>query len=381
MSGEQKATTRGWRFAARVVAKALLLFALLNAVFAVLQPMEWLGQFSLYGSVYPLRPRLPYGENPDESYNITLNNIPAMFASHVITQPKAPDEYRVLLIGDSSAWGWLLENADTLAAVINRAHYEIGGQTVTAYNLGYPVMSLTKDLLILDEALHYQPDVVVWLVSLASFPPEQQTFPPLVQHNAGRLLSLISAYNLHIASDDPALIQPDFWARTIIGQRRPLADLLRLQTYGASWAATGIDQAIPVHITITAHDLEADESWGEAYPEAAQLTRESLAFDVLAAGIAQAGDVPLVVINEPMFISDGTNSDIRYNSFYPRWAYDQYRALLAEISAENGWHYHDLWDVIAPEEFTDSPVHLTPNGTQILGGLVGDVILQTATSR
>ncbi len=41
-----------------------------------------------------------------------------------------------------------------------------------------------------------------------------------------------------------------------------------------------------------------------------------------------AGDVPVLIINEPMFISDGQNSDLRYNSFYPRWAYDQFHRLL-----------------------------------------------------
>jgi lysophospholipase L1-like esterase len=96
------------------------------------------------------------------------------------------------------------------------------------------------------------------------------------------------------------------------------------------------------------------------------LTGDDLTFDVLRAGVARAGGVPLVVINEPIFISDGANSDVRYNSFYPRWAYDQYRELLAGVAAAEGWRYVDLWDAIPPEEFTDTPVHLTPAGTRLL---------------
>ena len=42
---------------------------------------------------------------------VTTNNIPAMFASHIISQPKADDEFHVILIGDSATWGWLLEKA------------------------------------------------------------------------------------------------------------------------------------------------------------------------------------------------------------------------------------------------------------------------------
>jgi hypothetical protein len=86
-------------------------------------------------------------------------------------------------------------------------------------------------------------------------------------------------------------------------------------------------------------------SW-QTYEQETTLTSDDLAFDVLAAGIARAGDVPVLIINEPIFVSDGRNSDLRYNLWYPRWAYDQYRALLAEQATTYGWHYLDLWDAV-----------------------------------
>jgi len=46
----------------------------------------------------------------------------------------------------------------------------VSGKQARVYNLGYPTMSLTKDLLILSRALHYQPDLIIWLVTLESFP-------------------------------------------------------------------------------------------------------------------------------------------------------------------------------------------------------------------
>src|SRR5690606_23009449 len=141
-------------------------------IFAWIYPMERIGTFSLYGSLYPARPRLPYSENPSESYNVSLNNLSAMFASHEIAANLTKDEFRIVLIGDSNTWGWLLNNDETLSAQINAANLTTNGQPVIPYNLGYPVMSLTKDLLILDEAMNYQPDMVIWLVSLASFPQE-----------------------------------------------------------------------------------------------------------------------------------------------------------------------------------------------------------------
>lgn len=47
---------------------------------------------------------------------------------------------------------------------------------------------------------------------------------------------------------------------------------------------------------------------------------DSLATDVLSAAITVAKDVPIVLVNEPIFVADGQNHDVRYNGLYPRWA-------------------------------------------------------------
>jgi hypothetical protein len=152
-----------WSMVLRVFLKAALLFLILNVVFAALQPLDWLGRFSLYNAVVPGRERLPYGEVPAEDYNLTLSNLPAMLAAHAISQPKQPDEFRVALLGDSGTWGWFLANDDTLAGQLNESGLHTpDGRRVVVYNLGYPVMSLTKDLLILDAAMAYEPDMILW---------------------------------------------------------------------------------------------------------------------------------------------------------------------------------------------------------------------------
>jgi hypothetical protein len=49
--------------------------------------------------------------------------------------------------------------------------------------------------------------------------------------------------------------------QTIIGQRRVLADLIRLQLYGVLWAATGIDQYYPEDYRPAQRDLAPDEGY------------------------------------------------------------------------------------------------------------------------
>jgi hypothetical protein len=362
-------------FVMRVLAKAALLFVVLNGLFALANPLPAIGRISLYNTVLPGRHRLPFGENP-ESYNLSLFQLEAMFASHEAAVPRPDDEYRVLVVGDSSVWGILLHPDETLAAQITALGLTTtDGRVIRAYNMGYPTISVLKDLLVISHAMSYEPDMIVWLVTLEAMPTNKQLSSPLVQYNAAPVRQLIETYDLNLDVNDPGFVDPSFWERTIVGQRRALADVARLNLYGVMWASTGIDQYYPETYNARLEDLPADEDF---YDLPRPLTEESLAFDVLEAGIDLAGDIPVVMVNEPMFISAGENSDIRYNFYYPRWAYDDYRRLMAALAGEHGWHYLDLWDAIPATEFTNSAIHLTPTGSAQLAGFIGEAILSEA---
>jgi hypothetical protein len=360
-------------FMVRVVVKAVVLFALVNLAFATLDPLPTLGKISLYNLIIPGRERLPYGEDSAESYNLSLNNLNAMFASHEVSQTKAQGEYRILVMGDSSAWGFLLENADTLAGQINRQKLRSSdGRLIRAYDLGYPTMSLTKDLMLLDHAMQYSPDLVIWLFTLESFLRHEQLDSPLVQNNPEPVRRLIETYMLNLNANDARFVADSFLDQTLVGRRREVADWLRLQLYGVKWGATGIDQAYPEY-TLRQSDFDKNITW-KTLTEVQPIPEDYLAWEVLAAGVQRAGEIPILLINEPMFISDGKNSDLRYNFFYPRWVYDEYRQQLNQRAHDNGWWYVDLWDIIPPEEFTDSPVHMTPAGTQQFAERIGVII-------
>ncbi|GAB4578110.1 MAG: hypothetical protein Fur0022_08430 [Anaerolineales bacterium] len=345
----------------RLLLKTLLLFTALNFLFAFIPPAA-LGRLTLYNTLFPGRPRLPYGDTA-LSYNVSLFNLDAMFASHQLAGvPKPADEYRVILIGDSSVWGFLLTPAQTLDAYLNAANVTTpNGKTLRAYNLGYPTLSLLKDLLILQRALAYEPDLIIWLTTLEAFPYEKQLASPLVENNPHATRTLLATFNLQPSTFIPH--PSSFWDRTLLRQRRPVADLLRFQLYGVLWSATGIDQYYPPTYNLRAEDLEPDNTF---YNLPNPLTPDTLAFDILHAGLDIAGEIPILLVNEPIFLSTGKNSDIRYNFYYPRWAYDQYRALLAADMAQRGAHYLDLWNAIPNAEFTNTAIHLSPTGSQQL---------------
>ncbi len=368
-----------WRFIRNVLIKAALLFVALNLLFVWTDPLPALGKLSGYNLLWRGRERLPYGENPRAAYNLSLYQLDAMFASHVLNGAgRGDDEYRVLVIGDSSVWGILLEPQDTLVGQINRQELRTGeGLPVRAYNLGYPTMSLIKDVMLLKYGMAYQPDLIVWMLTLESFGKKEQINTSIVKNNAGVVRDLIAAYGIDQDPNDSRWVEADTWDKTIMGRRRALADLLRLQLYGPAWSITGIDQVYPDDYTPRAIDLQPETAW-HGYDEG-ELTADALAFDVIAAGMALAGDVPALLINEPIFISQGENSDIRYNFFYPQWAYDFYREQLTTLSETHAWPLLDLWNVLPDAScYTDSAVHLTPECSARLGEQVGQAVLRFA---
>jgi hypothetical protein len=358
----------------RVIIKGVLLFLLIDLLFAIQNPLSYLGHISGYNLIFPGRVRLPYGEKSDQAYNLSLYSLEAMFASHELAAGTKPsNEYRVILIGDSSVWGYLLKPENTLAAYINAANIQVDkGRTVRAYNLGYPTLSLAKDLLILSDVMRYEPDMIIWLVTLESFPAEKQLDSPIVQNNPTRVRDLISKYSLNLASNDPRFVGKNFLGSSLVGQRRALADMLHLQLYGVLWAATGIDQYYPESYDPPQEDLDKDESFHSLQPP--QLNLSDLSLEILTAGTQMAENLPIIFVNEPIYISQGENSDIRYNFFYPRWAYDQYRLLFAKTCQEYEWQCLDEWNLVPAAEFTNSAIHMTSFGTQQLASQLEDAI-------
>jgi hypothetical protein len=358
----------------RLVFKTLILFILINILWAVFEPQ--LGYYSIYSHLVKGRPRFPFGEVPQLAYNFTLDNLHAMFESHEIDTLPNPNQYTVIVLGDSSVWGTLLLPEDTLSGQLN----ELGlieaesHLPIRFYNLGYPTLSLTKDLMILEEALdEYEPDMVIWLVTLESMLWEHQLRSPIVQANPRKIEHLIYRYNISFAKAADQVEPPNFWQRTLVGRRRDIADIIRLQLYGILWEATGIDQYYPDEYTPAARDLDNDTTYYR-YTEIS-FSVDDLAIELLQAGMNLKKHTPMIIVNEPILVSQGDNSDIRYNFYYPRWVYDNYRIIMSQQNALNQWDYIDTWNLIPADEFTNSAIHLTPLGSNLLAEHLADYFI------
>jgi hypothetical protein len=352
----------------RIVLKGLLLFLLIDLAFGFGGNLR-MGNLSLYNRAFPGRQRFPFGETPQQAYNFSLSDLDAMFASHIVSQSKPADEFRVLVIGDSSVWGTLLKPEETLTGQLNAAGLAApDGRRLRFYNLGYPTNSVVKDLMILERARQYQPDALIWLVTLEALARDTAANGPLVEDNPRAFNALDADLQLSwYPGKNPG---PSFWSSTLIGQRKRLADLIRLQVYGVMWAATGVDQVYPKEYTHALVDLEASadfhgvDRWEEGY-----LPRY-LALETIPAVKKMLGKTPVLIVNEPILISRGKNSDLRYDFYYPRWAYDRYMHEMEATTSEYGISYLNTWDIVPPEEFTNSAIHIDRTGEETLAAAI-----------
>lgn len=365
---------RSWVFIQNVILKTILLFVVLNLIFSLLDGEAKIGRISCYNSLIPGRVRFPFGENPAESYNLSLYNIEAMFASHIVSSNDGGNkgELRVFIVGDSSVWGTLLHPDDTLSGQLNKMKLiDRSGKNIRFYNLGYPSLSLAKDLLFLSESQKYQPDLILWLVTLEAFPKDVQFTTPIVENNYEKVKKLSLQNNISIPPDTTNFGKK-LWNKTIVGKRRAIADLLRLQLNGILWGATNIDQYYPDTYEAAQRDLTEEIKYHEI--DINENVYDNFAFDILCTGMENQ-DIPIILINEPILISSGRNSDLRYNFYYPRWIYNEYRKLLFDLSYQKNWRYFDYWDIVPEDQFTNTAIHMTPHGTSIFAQYIKEDVL------
>ncbi len=345
----------------RILIKALCLFAIINIVYGLIDPQGSV-VFS-YNGLFPGRTRLPFGVGGDP-YTITVEGVDAIFASHLISARKNADEYRVVLIGDSSIWGEDLGAHEMISEQWNALNLRCEGKTIRTYNLGYPHPSVVKDLVILDKAVEYDPDLIIWFVTLNTL--ISQRVNQFLVANYQQALELVEAYDIPFTPGETLRqYEPDFYEKTLIGQRSNLARQIKLQMLGVIWVATGADNnPLTIHDDLQEQEVSDNPGYRGMQPPAD--IKNMLLFGALTAGHGIAKPVPVLIVNEPIFITSVEHSMVRYNTFYPRWAYDQYREYVAAQAGNAGWKYLDLWNAVPPEYFSDAGFHLSAAGERLL---------------
>lgn len=364
-----------------LILKTLLLFILFNLLYAVIDPP--LDQYILLDRrSSPGSERFPQLWIPEETTDGTIflgrqfiSNMPFLFGSHEVSSPaRRPGEYRIFIFGDSSVWGTLLSNAETLSGQINALKLEAcGGRPVVAYNLGYPSNSATKDLILMEAAQKYEPDLSIWLFSLLAF-TELRQHVPFVIDNPQAVSMLVEKYGLAHQVSSPSRPSSSLLDRTIIGRRQDLH--LLVQLYLSTYITNSIGTDDPrILADIVPFEKKPSASFTYMGIDPPADLRDYLALDTLEIA-NKINNGKIIYVNEPIFIASGAHSEISYNDGYPRWAYDQYRSILEQDSAQHGWKFLDTWNLVDPERYTNGIFHMDPAGERILAERISQAIME-----
>lgn len=352
---------------ARITLKVFVVLLVINFAWILLSS-EVIGNISVYNWLIKGRERLPYGENPEVSYNISLFNLEAMFSSHKIDSKAESSDLKVVLIGDSSIWGFLHKPEETLAGLLVENFKDMDVQLL---NLGYPSISVLKDLQIIDKASEYEPDLILWFTTLEALPIEKQIETPINKNNLENINYLIKKYDLHTIQPQ----QTNILSRTFLKQRRHIADIISLQLYGFLWNATGIDQEYPESYNKAQRDFHDFDGIYRGLTIEDDLA-ETLALEIISKAINTNQEVDFILVNEPTLISHGENSEVQYNFYYPKWAYDNYRFTIADYAEKNDITYYDFWNLVPENEFTNSAIHLSETGEKIFAEEISKIIVE-----
>ncbi len=341
----------------RVLIKGFIAFLILE--YALVWMLPDLRPLNVYATLHMKRERFPLSTSSPIDDALDVGNLDVMFASHIVSEPKGPNEFRVLVLGDSAVWGLQLTPDQTLPGQLDALNLTCGDKNVRVYNLSFPRSSATKDLMILDKALQFKPDLVLWLVTWYTLMPKTRVDHWLVTQNYAEFYKLGHRFDfLPRGYTAPTPVD------TLVARNRELFRETRFELYSLIQLATGLDQ-IPGPPEVLPATLSRDTTFEGLKPPT--LNRSQVSVDQVQHFYELAGNVPVVLINEPILVLSGVpNSDVRYDSYYPRWVYDQYRQYLGEAAAQHGWNYLDLWNVFAPSYYSDTPLHLIPKGQGLL---------------
>lgn len=356
---------------ARLILKGIGLFLAFNFAFIAVD-IPW-SRLSIYNIIVPGRVRVPY-EQRAEYYNLA-HNLPVfedfdlMFASHVISRKKTADEYRVVVLGDSSDWGFHLQPGQIFTERLNARHLlTCDGKVIRVYNLAYPLPDVIKDLLILDRSLEEKPDAVLWFVTAIGI-QDKSNSKALIAPHSRRARQLFDRYQLE-PEVAQYLVEPTLWDKTLFGRRQVIKKAFALQFYGLGWAATGMDF----------YPRDYQPIWLlEDAPSDAKKQAETIGtwdFRVLQAGHSLAANVKMIIVNEPIFIDDRRGPEGDYNAIYSRAFYDGYRSQLQQWMEDQGYDLLDFWDLLPPIGFSDNPIHRSAYGESLLAKALEPVLLQ-----
>jgi hypothetical protein len=354
----------------RIVVKAVLMLVVFDAVQAALDLDRRLESLSLYRHFVPPLARL---DSMRDYPTPVMWRLDPLLDAHRIGRAKRPDEFRVAVLGDSGTFGMFVPERKTVPGQMTRVGGSFRGRKLVAYNLSYQTPNTLKDLLVEKHALRRKLDAIVWFVTLFDLardaPPAEfrREIHLVIRVNADDLPELERKYGIDTweTREIEALRGP--FDRSVLGDGGRYRDFAILLGRAFFDRLAGDDPTESVRAPrpwVGSRPLPATPLFFDRGPNDPPMPNARWKNLEAGARMAKEARVPLLLVNDPLFLASGPNSEHEYNSYYGREIYDRYRRDLAAYCRRRGIDLLDLWNLLPPREFDDMPQHYTPAGSR-----------------
>lgn len=352
----------------RAVVKAMLLFVAFDLFQAMIDLPARLERLPVLGAVEDARiARLTI---PKDVETLQWFPLGPLLDAHEIGRAKAPDEYRVGVLGASGTYCDTCTPAEAIAGAMSAEDARIEDRRVVAYNLSVKGVDWLKDVLILNRAVDRGVDAVVWLVTAyrsVDQPFKKDDLPhSFVTLNQDDLPALAREFGISTWETRRSDTERVWWRRSLWFTGGRYRDWLVL--LGRTIVLAGIPgdpTALPKPDDaerINDRPIKKVARFNSQTPGAQEMPNARWNLLRVGAELARRRGVRLLLVNEPILIGSGANSEVNYNSHLERKYYDRYREVMATFARDNQIEYLDLWNLLPPEDFTDMVLHHTPAG-------------------
>jgi hypothetical protein len=327
-----------------------------------------------------LPPLFEHGRRLHERAGISVAWLRLLLQQHEVCwrAPRQPNELRVFLYGDSAVFGHPLHSEDTVAYHLNE-HFDRSGIPAHIFNLGFAGAFQLKDALIMRASLAYQPDVIVYAVTLSEF----DHFAPCWWPGIVALFDANRPLVLQFAAEHPAGLQEplEIYRSLLSAPSLEHSPAQQLRQLGAFVRTAAREEALRIR-RYALPNLPDDpvETEGRQNHYDCAKTKKMIeqhysnwqTWNILAylREIRDATGIPVLVVNWPVA---NEPVDDCYNVRYTNAALREYNQWLAEQVRASGFSYVDLYDFLSPEDFVDS-LHVTAAGHRKLAERLAPIL-------
>lgn len=293
-------------------------------------------------------------------------------------EARSPNERRIFAIGNSAIYGFPWPYESTAIALVNE-ELERQGVAAHIFNLGFVFTYQTKEAMILSEALRYEPDFIVYGVTLDDY-AHLAPFPYLP---VTKFFEANSRAVARLAADPPRSFEEPFrlYRDAQAADVRPYASWIEFRQAGTFVRLAAQQTAKTIRKRMFPSFQEEGPRIGKKNPryDCNKIKRsfektyanwnEWSMLEYLAQLRAETG-VEVLVVNWP--VAHEPRGDC-YNVRYPNESFEEYLEWMQKKADGLGLAYLDLHDLLDRLEFVDS-VHPTIEGQRKVATRLGEAL-------